>query len=169
MSNIAQKQLRYFSVDTIADLKSNLSAFAGDISLVLANKTLYQFVIYDQGDVVPVDDGINVLELTNEDPLCRWVAIDSYSSRVVTDTFSATDNRWAHDAARNVYEMTVSTVNGVASCVCHLYNSNGEEVFPQKITFYKSSGMITGVVIEVSDTPDCRFEGSYYIIKDKLV
>lgn len=168
MSSIAQNQLRYFTVENIDALRNYTSAFAGDMSLVLSTKTLYQCVHYAVGGHVPTDNSDTVLAIV-DNPLARWVAIDSYTSNSVSGSFTKTGSEWVHDTTANTYYLLLSLINTTNNCICRLYDDKGVEVLPQEIKLVNDSYGIIQVKVSVSDTPDCRFSGSYYIIKDKLV
>lgn len=165
MSNIAQSQLRYHTVDTKTTLKGYTNAYAGDMALVLENKTLYQYVEYPVGITLPVDNNESILATTNTDLLTRWVAIDTYTSKAVTGTF--TTSSWGSRTANDTYELVVNFVNPVDDFICKVTNSVGTEVKLQDIVSVKVSNQITSAKLIVGAVPDCRFEGSYFILKGR--
>ena len=177
MSNIAQIQLRYSTVNTLDDLRAQIHAFPGNMSLVLENKTLYQFVIYGDGVVLPTDDGVSVLATTDADLRGRWVQIDSYSTKAVEGKIRAgilPNGSWQiSNTVDDAYELRIPVVNPVNDFVLKLWEvSNGnykKEVIPQEVLIDKRTKGVTEIIVIVGRVPDCTFEGSYFILKDKML
>lgn len=167
MSNIAQLQLRYLSVDTLDDLKNQTEAFPGSLSLVKENRVLYEFVEYADGSL-PAADGVSIVSLSDATISGRWVAIDSYSTKAIEGTFNAT-NSWVKSTTDDIYTLTIPVVNPINNFVCKVLDSSNKEVIPQEITIKKTNGMISQIVIVVGSIPDCRFAGSYFVMKDKML
>lgn len=177
MSNIAQIQFRYLTVNTLDDLRSQIHAFPGNMSLVLENKTLYQFVMYGDEEVLPADDGVSVLATTDAELRGRWVQIDSYSTKAVEGEIHAgvlPHGSWqTSDIVDDAYELRIPVVNPVNDFVLKLWEvSNGnykKEVIPQEVMVDKRTDGVTEIRVIVGKVPDCTFEGSYFILKDKML
>ena len=167
MSNIAQLQLRYHTVDTLSDLKALVHAFAGDMCLCIANRVLYQYVDYGNG-ILPDDDGYSVIETNDSSLTTRWVAIDSYTQKSLSGTFTAEINANNWHRGNECFEYTIPVVNPVNNLTCTVFDAANKVVIPQDIFITKDSDAITSVKITVGMYPDCRFAGSYFIVKDKM-
>lgn len=167
MSSVAQYQLRCLSVETLADLKAQTSAFPGSLSLVIANGILYEYVEYATAAEMPAADEVTIVELDDSSILGRWVAIDTYSTKAVEGTFKKAD--WVANPSNECYDYTVVFLNPVNNFVCKVIDSHNKEVILQDVTQTKVGEGVTGVIFSVADTPDCRFDGSYFILKDKTL
>lgn len=167
MSNVAQQQLRCLSVETLADLKAQVHAFPGSLSLVIANGILYEYVEYATAADMPAADEVSIVELDDVTLLSRWVSVDTYSSKAVEGTFRRAD--WELNAADETYEYEVAFINQVNNFVCKVTDSHNNEVILQEVTHTKLGEGVTGVTFKVAATPDCRFDGSYFILKDKTL
>ncbi len=171
MSTVSQAQLRYLSVDTIADLKAQIHAFPGNLSLVKENKVLYQYVEYT--GTLPAADDETIVAVNDVTATGRWIALDTYSTKSVSGTFVKSD--WVYNSTTDTYTYTVNLVNPINNFFSKLTESvqvNGTtavyEVLPQEVELVKSGDAVTSVVFHVGSKPDCRFAGSYLILKDRL-
>ena len=162
MSNVAQYQLRYLTVDDLTALASQIHAFPGTLSLVLSNKTLYQYVEYT--GTAPVADGVTIIAPADPNLNGRWIVVDAYTSKAVEGTFTKSD--WKYNSSTETYTLTVTLVNPVNNFLSKLVDSDNLEVIAQEVQLVKSGNYVTQVVFHVGSVPDCRFAGSYFILKD---
>lgn len=175
MSNVAQIQLRYLTVGTLDDLRAQVNAFPGNMSLVLENKTMYQYVEYEDATKMPVDDGVSIIATNNEDLLGCWVQIDSYSTKAIEGTFTSTATSWTDQdtVEDDTFELRIPVVNPVNDFILKLWEINNaqhkREVIPQDIFVKKNTDGVTEIIVSIAKIPDCRFAGSYFILKDKML
>lgn len=163
---ISQLQVRYLSVKTLEELKNNVNAFPADITLVEENHILYQYVEYADGSTIPTDDGVSVIQTNNPDLNSRWVAIDAYYSNILKNSFSVSD--WVEDVQAEVYKITINFINPTPDFFIKVVDTDGKETLVQDITTIRVNDYVTSVVLSVGRTPDCRFNGTYTILKDRI-
>lgn len=162
----SQIDIRYSVSDTVQQVRSLIHAFPGNITLCLENRTLYQYCEYAPGASIPTDDGSNILATTDTSLRTRWIAIDLYSSKNFTGTFTANDSGWVLDG--DVYKYTILFPGTVHIAQIVLLDSTFKTVYPEDITFTYNNGLVS-VIISVGAVPDCRFNGSYSVFFDRMI
>lgn len=169
MSSVSQVQLRYITVPTAASLANELTAFPGTLSVALDTKILYEYVEYPSVADKKVADGVQIISLSDNTIPGQWIAVDSFSSKSLSGSFTV-GNWHGPVQSTNTYTYTVNFANPVNNFICKVLDNNGAEVYPQEVIVTTSQdGAVGSVTFHVGATPDCRFAGKYFIMKDKLV
>ena len=157
----SQIDIRYKVSNTVADVRSLVHAFPGDVTLCLANHKLYQYVEYTDSDVIPVDDGEFFLQTTNTELLSRWVAVDVFTSACFHGDIELAD--WVSESGEYIWVFDIVLPMGIKQAKAVFYDMYGYEVYPEDVQYIETDGNITEVIATVGSIPDCRFVGKYQI------
>lgn len=163
---ISQIDIRYSISDTVADVKTLVNAFPGNLTLCLETSTLYQYKEYNAEDKIPVPDDKLVIQTNDSALLSRWIAVGSYTSKSLSGSFSIDD--WVFNAANNTYTYTVQFPNIVDGFTIKFLDSTNKEVYLEDVISTLENNKVASVIGVIGATPDCRFSGSYFICFDKL-
>lgn len=164
---LSQIDIRYSVSKTIAEVKSLVNAFPGNISLCLENNVLYQYVEYATAADVPTANDSTILQTTNPDLLSRWIAIDSFSAKSIYGDIK--NSNWVLDATNKVYKYTITLPNTVNSFFVKFIDRNNKEVYVEDVVQPGDIGAIKTIDCIVGAIPDCRFEGKFLVYFDKLM
>ena len=162
----SQTDIRYHVSDTVATVRSLVNAFPGDITLCIANKTVYQYVEYGAGESIPVDDGSLILQTTDTSLFTRWVALSAFTAKSIAGTFIATD--WQQDSTSGLLKYTIALPNKVRQAHIKFYDIQDTEVYVEKVNFVRDVSGLSSINAYVAAIPDCSFAGKYVIFFDGL-
>lgn len=163
---LSQIDIRYSVSETLADVKGLVNAFPGNLTLCLENNTLYQYKEYATAGEMPVPDDIAVVQTNDATLLSRWIAIDAYTGKSFYGAFKTTD--WVYNATDNTYTYKIIFNNKLNGCMIKFLDKDRREVLLEDVVEQVVGDGLQSITGIVGATPDCRFDGMYFIYFDKL-
>lgn len=164
---LSQIDIRYSVSETIADVKTLVNAFPGNITLCLETSTLYQYKEYSNSEEIPTPDDKLIIQTNDSSLLSRWVAIDSFTAKSFTGSFTTAD--WVLNVADHTYTYTIKFPNIIDGFLIKFVDNTNKEVLVEEVIQEEDSdSKLVSVIAVVGATPDCRFDGKYFIYFDKF-